>query len=78
MRSGNNNSKVPEEPDHVLYTVPIKGYIGNKKKTIFYVIVNSMGDIVRYSCQHVNEMLEVSHDDVIIQIERYLSKKIIK
>lgn len=78
MTSGSSNSKVLDDPAHERYNVPIKGYIGKKKKTIFYVIVNGWGQIKQYSCQHVNEMLEVSHEEVLHQIEMYLLKKKIK
>ena len=75
MTSRSNNSKIPEDPLHELYNVPIKGYIGKRRKTIFYVVVNEMGEIIQYSCRNVTEMIEVTQKEVLFQIEMYLIKK---
>lgn len=75
MTSGNNNSRVPENPATALYSVPIKGCIGKRKKTIFYVVVNGMGEIVQYSCKNITEMIEVTQEEVLNQIKTYLIKK---
>ncbi len=68
-------SKTPEDPEAARYSVPIKGYVGRTKRTIFYVLVTADGAIIEYSCQHINEMTVVTHAEVCLQIDKFLSGK---
>lgn len=71
----NTKSKTPEDPDAARYNVPIKGYVGRVKRTIFYVLVTGDGTILEYSCQNIHDMVVVTQEDVYFQIKRFLSRK---
>lgn len=71
----NSESKTFEYPDLITYNIPIKGYVGYDRKTIFYVRITEEGTILEYSCKNIHNMVVVTPEEIQRQIKNFLTCK---